>query len=130
MDKKFYIGICICFLTLLTAITVQAGTVTNLNNFGAGSLRQEIIDAGAGDTIVFAAGMRGTIHLNFPLHIDKNLNISGPGANVIFVSGELVTGVFDIAAGNVQISGLRIANGVSSGAGGGAEVNARTATFR
>jgi hypothetical protein len=39
-------------------------TVTNTNDSGACSLRQAISDAGNEDTIVFAAGVTGTITLN------------------------------------------------------------------
>src|SRR6266851_5817915 len=63
-------------------------TVMNTNDAGAGSLRQAIISAAAGDTIVFAAAVTGTIVLTTGLlDINKNLTIQGPGANVLAVSG-------------------------------------------
>lgn len=119
------------FILSLAAIENHAATKTvfNLNNSGANSLRQAIFDSNSGDTIVFQAGLRGTVHLNSQLLIDKNLTISGPGANVIWISGELSVRVFNISAGNVQISGLRIANGFVSGAGGGVLVDGGNLTL-
>ena len=75
--------------------------VTNLSDSGVsgdGSLRGEILAAAAGDTIVFAPGLTGTITLltgtaslkfsgNCGLIIAKNLTISGPGASILAVSG-------------------------------------------
>jgi len=97
-------------------------TVTNLNDSGAGSLRQKILDANNGDTIIFQAGLRGPISLNTQLGIDKNITISGPGANVVRISGLDERRVFFIFTAIVTISNLQITNGFSSGAGGGVGV--------
>src|SRR5262245_59163887 len=88
-------------------------TVLNTNDAGAGSLRQTIISAAAGDTIVFAAGVTGTIALTTGLlDINKNLTIQGPGANVLAVSGSNASKVFQIEPGvTVAISGLTVQNG-------------------
>src|SRR5258708_22581384 len=57
-------------------------TVTNLNDSGAGSLRQALLDAASGDTITFS--VTGTIVLSGTrLDITKNLTITGPGASFI-----------------------------------------------
>src|SRR6185436_17502675 len=59
--------------------------VTNLNDGGPGSLREEIAAARNGDTISFA--VRGTIVItNGELLIDTNLRIIGPGATKLSVS--------------------------------------------
>src|SRR6266404_2173826 len=68
---------------LLSAAAAQAATltVTSGADSGTGTLRQAILDASAGDTINFAAGIT-TINLtSSELLIDKNLTINGPGAN-------------------------------------------------
>ena len=66
-------------------------TVSNLNDSGAGSLRQAILDAEAApdaDTILFQSGLSGTIQLTTGhLQIDYSVNVQGPGANIITVSG-------------------------------------------
>jgi hypothetical protein len=104
-------------------------TVTNLNDAGAGSLRQAIFDTSAGDTVDFQAGLSGTITLTTgELDIDKDLTIAGPGLTAITVSGDHASRVFNITAGTVCISGLTIADGQISGRGGGIE-NAGTLTL-
>jgi len=91
-------------------------TVTNTADTGAGSLRQAIISAAAGDTIVFAAGVTGTILLTSgALNVNKNLTIQGPGANVLAVSGSNLSKVFIISAGmTVTIAGLTVQNGAGN----------------
>lgn len=118
MNKGYYI---VLFLVLAAASVSHAATltVTNLNNSGAGSLRQKILDANNGDTIIFQAGLRGPISLNTQLGIDKNITISGPGANVVRISGLDQRRVFYIFTATVTISDLQITNGFSGGAGGG-----------
>jgi hypothetical protein len=55
-------------------------TVTNTNDKGPGSLRQALAIANDGDTINFA--VTGTITLTSGgLPINKNITISGPGAD-------------------------------------------------
>src|SRR5262245_40124379 len=99
-------------------------TLTVLNNFdtGAGSLRAVIIAAASGDTIVFDHSLKGqTITLTSgELVIDKSLEIEGPGAKHLTVSGNDASRVFDIvtAGVSVTIAGLTIAEGAAvQGAG-------------
>src|SRR5262245_49306757 len=82
-------------------------TVTNLNDAGAGSLRQAIIDTPSGGTVDFQAGLSGTIPLSTgELLIAKDLTIAGPGADVITVSGNHGSRVFEITASvTVALSG-------------------------
>ncbi len=66
-------------------------TVSNLNDSGAGSLRQAIIDANTSagaDTIVVASGVAGTITLasDFP-NIAQDLTITGPGEDDLTIDG-------------------------------------------
>ncbi len=95
-------------------------TVTNLADSGPGSLRDAIINTSAGGTVDFQAGLTGTILLSSgELAIGNDLTIAGPGAGVLTVSGNQAYRVFDVTGPfNVVVSGLRIANGMSSGGGG------------
>jgi hypothetical protein len=111
------------FLALVVRQNLYAAnvTVTNTNDGGAGSLRQAIISANPSDTVVFAAGVTGMITLTSgELLVNKNLTITGPGANVLSVSGNNASRVFHMSPGNtVTISDLTVKNGNASGQGGG-----------
>lgn len=75
---------------LLSTLVVQ-----NLNDSGAGSLRAEIGLAQDGDTIKFAGGLKGTITLTSgPLLVTSGVEIKGPGADKLTVSGGGTSGVF------------------------------------
>jgi hypothetical protein len=108
-------------------------TVANLADAGAGSLRQAILDTPAGGTVDFLPGLTGTITLlTGELLINNDLTIAGPGVEVIAVSGNHASRVFDIALGNtVSISGLTIANGgqLAPGGFGGGVANFGTLTL-
>ena len=88
-------------------------TVTNLSDSDPGSLRDMINQASPGDTITFADGLQGTITLTSgELAITENLDIEGPGAAQITVSGNNASRVFDIAPGvDATVAGLTIASG-------------------
>jgi hypothetical protein len=99
-------------------------TVTNALDTGVagdGSLRGEIAAAQSGDTVVFAPSLDGqTITLGgYGLYIDKNLNIEGPGANSLAISGGNQSQVFAVAHGaQVTLSGMTVENGKSFNASG------------
>ena len=108
-------------------------TLTVLNNLdsGAGSLRDAIVHAKNSDTINFAPSLDGqTITLTSDqLTINKSLDIEGPGAGLLSVSGNDTNRVFAINEGfTVTIAGLTITHGRSRGgngsAGGGGILNA------
>jgi hypothetical protein len=90
-------------------------TVTNaLDDGSAGSLRATIAAAPSGSTIDFSNQLQGhTIVLTGgQLVISKNLDIEGPGANKVIISGNNASRVFDISnSATVTIAGLTIANG-------------------
>ena len=93
-------------------------TVGNLNDSGAGSLRQGILDANStsgADVIDFQPGLTGTITLTSgELAITDDLTITGPGAGALTVSGNGASRVFDITGTpTVSISGLTIADGMA-----------------
>src|SRR4051812_34070216 len=93
---------------LESRLTLSTLSVTNLNDSGAGSLRQAMSDAVAGDTINFQPGLTGTMNLQTDFTVHKSLNIVGPGANLITVNRAPATNsrvmLFD--NGFLNISGL------------------------
>jgi hypothetical protein len=106
---------------LVTARPPDTFLVTTTADSGPGSLRQAILDANAdlgGDIIQFAPGVSGTITLTSgELDITDTVDIQGPGAGVLTVSGNNASRVFglnDVAT----ISGLTITGGSSSTGGG------------
>ena len=85
-----------------TADTTSCGTPC--------SLRGAIGTADSGDTINFA--VTGDIILTGgQLNIAKNLAIEGPGSGDLVISGNNDSWVFNIAGGNVAISGMTIQYG-------------------
>ncbi|MBI3649507.1 MAG: HYR domain-containing protein [Acidobacteria bacterium] len=92
-------------------------TVSSLSDSGAGSLRQAILDANAtagADTIDFQDELFGTITLTsgqLPA-ITEDLTITGPGPQLLTISGNNASRVFEVASGiSVTLSGLTISNG-------------------
>jgi predicted outer membrane repeat protein len=96
--------------------------VTNLLDSGAGSLRQAIIDTPSGGTVDFQAGLTGTITLTSgELAIGEDLTIAGPGADVITVSGNHGSRIFEVSnrSATVMLFGLAITQGQVTTNGGG-----------
>ncbi len=121
---------CLVFVlwTLGTALASAATiTVTSASDNGAGSLRAALSIAMSGDTIDFNLASPATITLNSALSLGgtKALNIRGPGANQLTISGGGTGRVFNVSAMNngvgSTISGLTVANGSvgNSNDGGG-----------
>jgi hypothetical protein len=91
-------------------------TVTNLFDSGAGSLRDAIM---AGGTIDFQPGLTGTIALSSTLEIGQDVNIIGPGAGLLTISGQQSVQVMTIDNNvNATMSGLTIADGKGIEGGG------------
>jgi hypothetical protein len=89
-------------------------TVTNLLDKGAGSLRDTITNAKSGDAIVFAANLDGQMITltSDQLTINKSLDIEGPGASLLTISGNDKNRVFNINEGlAVTIASLTISHG-------------------
>ncbi len=112
----------------LGAVQTNYLTVTNLNDSGAGSLRQAISDANSAGSadIVFQSGVTGTITLASALPaITGNTNLAGPGAQRITISGAATYAVLDVpnAGTLVSLSGVTVANGNSASFAGGLNNN-------
>lgn len=100
-------------------------TVSNLNDAGAGSLRQAIIDANAvagADTIVLPSN--GHIELKSALPDLSNLTIKGPAMDAVSVIGPASSGskfrIFTIPVGvSVTLLNFTLGGGNVAGFGGG-----------
>jgi Ca2+-binding RTX toxin-like protein len=100
-------------------------TVTNLNDSGAGSLRNAIGSASAGDTIQFDSSLaNSTITLTSgQIEIDKDLIIDGSNAADLTISGNQASRIFeatktaDGSAINLTIKNLSFADGKTTESG-------------
>jgi hypothetical protein len=94
-------------------------TVTSAADDGsAGTLRAVIAGASGGDIINFDPSLAGqAIALTGgELAITRSLDIEGPGADQLTVSGNNASRVFDVSAGTaVTIAGMTIADGLADG---------------
>ncbi len=108
---------------LETRTLLSVDVVTNTNSSGPGSLLSTIGAASPGDTITFASDVTGTITVpssaDAGFFISENLDIQGPGADSLTISGNGEYGVFEINTGvTATIAGLTLANGNSDSTGG------------
>ncbi len=107
---------------------LNSAVVTTNADSGSGSLRQVISDVCAGSTITFAASVVSPITLTSgEIVINKDLTIQGPGANLLSISGNNASRIFNFSGGSTNtISGLTLTNGKVASAGsnhGGAIFN-------
>ncbi|MEH2058949.1 MAG: hypothetical protein V7K97_22895 [Nostoc sp.] len=107
-------------------------SVTNTNNSGAGSLRQQILNADlAGGTNIinfgglFTDGLAHAISLTgSSLSITDSLTIEGINPSLLTIKDDSADRVFDIGSGvTAAINGLTITNSYNSAGGGGAISN-------
>ncbi len=114
--QKSKVGIACAMLLLVSAMVNAANqTVTNLNDSGAGSLRQAVTDVGTGESINFSSGLSGSIVLSTgQITIAKSMTIDATGA-IITVDGNASSRIFYISDNantlNITISNLTITNG-------------------
>ncbi|RYF39585.1 MAG: hypothetical protein EOO38_23100, partial [Cytophagaceae bacterium] len=99
-------------------------TVSNLNDNGAGSLRQAITDANSAsgsDVVTFAPNLAGTIPLALVLGISDSVRIEGPGADKLILKGNSQYQSLSFSSGTSFLSGVTVADAspyaYSSGAG-------------
>jgi CSLREA domain-containing protein len=98
------------------------------------SLREAIKFANANadaSVVTFASNVTGTITLGSALpDLDSDIEIQGPGASTLAVSGDNKVRVFNITSGHtVTISGLTITQGKVAGGSGGGIRNSGTLTI-
>lgn len=107
------------FIFSAGAFAAPVETVTNVNDMGAGSLREAIANVDSGGTVNFNIPGPGphTIVLATEIVIDESMTIEGPGADTVRISGNDSVRIFNITDGEedtdkvVSISGLRFING-------------------
>jgi hypothetical protein len=117
---------CAIAVLLLSATDTPAATVTATNgdDSGPGSLRQAILSAASGDTVNVSPSITTVTLTSGELMIDKNLTITGPGANRLTVQRSTNApefGIFRISSSTVtvSISGITISHGSAVLGGGG-----------
>ncbi len=91
-------------------------TVTSVKDSGAGSLREAIGSAAAGDTVDFALTLPATIVLSNTLVIATDVAVLGPGPDQLTVMRSDAPGtpdfrVFQVETGVVTLAGMTIRNG-------------------
>jgi hypothetical protein len=116
------------FLAILLAPAANADTctVTNTLDSGPGSLRQAVLDAAPGDTVLFDAAVFTiplSIALNDPIIISKSLTIDGAASGSITptIAGNLASRFMQVITGAVvTLNNLSIAH-ASWPSGGGVQ---------
>jgi hypothetical protein len=122
---RFAAAVVMTLLVALVPVGADAQVVTSLANDGAGSLRAEILAASPGAAITFDPALissgPATITLTTgQLEVAKDLTIQGPGAELLTISGNFGSRVFNITgAADVTLSGLTVADGNVTSNGGG-----------
>ncbi|MBK8430650.1 MAG: hypothetical protein IPL28_04900 [Chloroflexi bacterium] len=95
--------------SLSTPVYADTHTVTNTNNSGAGSLRQAVLDAQAGDVIEFAAELNGqTITLASEIVLNKPLTIR---SSFPLLSVATMPPVFLMCNAEIVLEGLTLEKG-------------------
>jgi hypothetical protein len=124
MSVRSWIGWAVAgWMALGCAFSAQGATLTvmNLNDSGAGSLRQAVADAADQDQIEFDNSLSGTLTLTGGTLAlaGKSVAIVGPGAAAVEIDGN-GSRIFEAANGTLAISGVTFRNGLATGGHGGA----------
>lgn len=124
-SMKIQISLLVAFLfgALGAAVPARAATfsVSNLNDSGAGSLRQAVLDANnaAGDDVInFASSLRGIITLSGGhIVLSSNIVINGPASLPVVLDGNNASRIFLMTGGSVTLRNLTITHGHVGGGG-------------
>jgi hypothetical protein len=109
-------GLAMLLISLFAApASANTFTVTSAADTGAGTLRQAVIDAVAGDTIHFALAYPAVIFVLTSIPIGKNLTIAGPGPEQLALDGAAFDSVLSVTSGaTLDISQLTVRNSGNS----------------
>ena len=132
MKKTFTFLRSVVVLSVLTAFSGQAQsiTVTNTNDSGEGSLRNAVLLAEAGNTIVFDADTNGDeIALSSEIVINKNLSITGNGSALTLLSGNGANRIFVISGAQVALTNLAFTDAEAAQNGGAIAILNSTVTI-
>jgi len=115
------------FILIFCCYNLNAAThtVTNGNDSGAGSLRQTVLDANSGDTIIFAPNVDVVSLTSEQITINKNLTINGKSKEEkTAISGNNWTRIFRVEGSEIKfrINNLIIEKGWYSGRSGGIDI--------
>ena len=112
----------------LGAVEIQHYVITSTADSGTGSLRWAVLNNFDQTPITFSLSSGSEIDLTSgPIVITHDLNIIGPGASQLTVSGRGEQSVFTVSDGTVSITGLTISGGQANQGGG--VFNAATLTL-
>lgn len=140
-ERLGYLGMALFLGSLLLTPADEAEaaqfTVSNLNDSGAGSLRQAVLDANGAagaDEIVFNTGLTGVITLTTgQMDVTDQLTITGPGPVALAVDGNSSSRIFSTAvAANgspLTITGLTLRNATVASSGGAIYANNNALTI-
>src|SRR5262249_37135734 len=126
---KSTIGVIWAAAVILWINGAMAAVVTSLADDGSpGTFRYAIDHSLSDNDITFAQGLSGTIYLHFgELLITNAVTITGPGANVLAISGHFDRVLTATTNAIAVISGLTLRDGSTYGemeGGGGGVLNA------
>src|SRR5687767_14990833 len=124
MKARFAAGtVLLFFLCTFAAVNTSAATlvVTKTADTADGvcdadcSLREAVTAAAPDDTVVFSSLFKTLQTITFQngqIVIDRNLTITGPGSNLLTISGNSASRIFSITGGAVvSMRGLCLRNG-------------------
>jgi hypothetical protein len=99
---------------LLAVIAVDSLLDTVDPNDNVTTFREAVADAAAGDTIDLT-GLAGTITLGSTIDLDKDLTLTGPGADQLAITGGGALSMIVQTAGDVTASGFTLRDSGASG---------------